>query len=158
MSEVTKIEELPNGEGWLEFYSDGRIRAKDMDGKMIKHPRNYMPKKAASAMGYKAAAKKGQDTGGEISDLLEYLGLDSPFDFQLAKLLIDGKSGAIAASKELIKAAQTRGSFKGEAPVDNCPFQNDCGIFKYKDSEIPKAEVDAASDRIEEDREDIPDI
>ncbi len=112
-SEVVKIEELPDGAGWLEFYSDGRIRAKNAEGQLMKHERNYTPSKVASELG-KLGAQKALDTTGEIADLLQYLGLDSPFDMQLAKVLVDGKAQSVAAAKELLKAAQTRGSFKSE--------------------------------------------
>lgn len=113
MSEVERIEELPDGQGWLEYYSDGRIRAKDPDGKLMKHSSNRTPSKAASDIA-KIGAQKAQDNTGEIGELLEYLGLDSPFDYQMAKLVIGGKQNAVAASKELMKAASTRGSFKSE--------------------------------------------
>lgn len=112
MSEVIKIERLEDG-AWLEFYSDGRIRAKSREGKLMSHPANYTPAEAAQALG-KKAAQKAIDTSGEIGDLLEYLGLDSPFHFQLAKLLVDGKAGAVAAAKELVAESKKRGSFKAE--------------------------------------------
>lgn len=112
MSEVTKIEPLEDG-GWLEHYTSGKIQAKDSSGKMIKHPRNVMPSKTAKELG-QLGAQKAQDTSGEISDLLAYLSLASPFDYQMAKLVTAGKQNAVAASKVLMEAAIIRGSFTSE--------------------------------------------
>lgn len=104
--EVIHIEELPDG-GWLEHYSDGRIRAKNAAGQLMKHPANYTPKEVASELG-KSGAKIQQD---EVTDeLLDYLGLDGPFYEQLARVLVRGGSAAVSSSKELLKASREHGA------------------------------------------------
>lgn len=145
MSEVEKIEELPDG-GWLEHYSDGRIRAKDAEGKMIKHESNFTPPDAAAAIANKGH-KMASDNSNDIDELLEYLGLDSPYDYQMAKLMMGGKAGAVAASKELLKASAERGNFKSTKakkiqlqPGEKCPTcqQYVLSLLQISDDELDK--------------------
>lgn len=157
MSEVIKIEELPEG-GWLEFYSDGRVRAKNAEGQMKKHERNFTPSGAARDIANKGA-KMALDQSSEIGELLEYLGLDSPYDYQMAKLMMGGKAGAVAASKELMKGSTQRGNFKSTdatrikvAPGDICPA---CRQYVLTDLQLSDDQIGTVFDAIDDTRKQL---
>ena len=107
MAELERVEPLEEG-GVLEFWSDGRIVAKDSGGKFVKHEMNYTPPALAAEWG-KAAPRNSKKTAADVDELLAAIPPEILADARrawvikhLAASLANHSTGTSSTARELL--------------------------------------------------------
>ena len=141
MPELVKREDLPEG-GWLEYFDNGKIQAKDGDGRFIQHPANFLPPDAARDIKQGRTKRRSTATLAEVEELLSAIPPEVLQDPRrewivrhLAASLVTGGAGTASVARELLAQIQLPKAESVSEIGENLPKIESCwpdwGSCKY---------------------------